>query len=124
VPGELAARVGLPTEQIEEALGPFRDYLDERSRRGPEAAQVGKGRLLAQRLSELEASAEFFERVADGDDARAKRDARRRRQSDIARVGLCLAEWGEAGILGEFERSSVQGKITRLRRWLTELPAS
>lgn len=124
VPAELAERVGLSSEQVEQALAPFREYLDERGRRGPEAALLGKGALLAQRLAELEASAEQFERVADGDDAQAKREARRRRQSDIARVSLFLAEWGEAGLLGEFERSSVQGKITRLRRWLSELPAS
>jgi hypothetical protein len=123
VPAELAARVGLESEQVEQALASFRDYVEERGRRGPEAALLGKGALLAQRLSELEASAELFERVADGDDAQAKREARRRRQSDIARVSLFLAEWGEAGILGEFERSSVQGKIVRLRRWLSELPA-
>jgi hypothetical protein len=124
VPAELAARVGLSSEQVEQALVAFREYVDDRGRRGPEGALLGKGPLLAQRLADLEASAELFERVADGDDAQAKRDARRRRQSDIARVSLFLAEWGEAGILGEFERSSVQGKIVRLRRWLSELPAS
>jgi hypothetical protein len=124
VPAELAARVGLSSEQVEQALASFREYVDERGRRGPEVALLGKAVVLAQRLAELEASAELFERVADGDDAQAKRDARRRRQSDIARVSLFLAESGEAGILGEFERSSVQGKIVRLRRWLSELPAS
>jgi hypothetical protein len=123
VPAEMAARVGLESEQVEQALASFREYVAERGRRGPEAALLGKGALLAQRLAELEASAELFERVADGDDAHAKREARRRRQSDIARVSLFLAEWGEAAILGEFERSSVQGKIVRLRRWLSELPA-
>jgi hypothetical protein len=124
VPAALAERVGLSGEQVEQALGPVRDYVDERGRRGPEPALLGKGRLLAQRLAELEASAELFEQVADGDDARAKREARRRRQLDIARMSLFLAEWGEAGILAELERSSVQGKITRLRRWLSELPAT
>jgi hypothetical protein len=123
-PAELAERVGLEREQVEQALGAFREYLDERGRRGLEAALLGKSALLARRLAELEASAELFEQVADGDDARAKREARRRRQADIARVSLFLAEWGEAGILSEFERSSVQGKISRLRRWLAELPAS
>jgi hypothetical protein len=123
VPAEMAARVGLESEQVEQALASFREYVAERGRRGPEAALLGKGALLAQRLAELEASAELFERVADGDDAHAKREARRRRQSDIGRVSLFLAEWGEAAILGEFERSSVQGKIVRLRRWLSELPA-
>jgi hypothetical protein len=124
VPSELAERVGLDSAQVEHALGAFREYLQERARRGPEGALLGKGPLLAQRLADLEASAELFERVADADDAQAKRDARRRRQADIARVSLFLAEWGEAGILGEFERSSVQGKIARLRRWLSELPSN
>jgi hypothetical protein len=123
IPAELALRAGLSSEQVEQALGPFRDYLEERARRGPEPALLGKGPLLAQRLAELEASADLFERVADGDDAQAKREARRRRQSDITRVSLFLAEWGEAAILAEFERCSVQGKIARLRRWLMELPA-
>lgn len=123
-PSELGERVGLSTEQAELALASFRDYLDDRGRRSLQAGLAGKGPLVAQRLAELESSAELFERVSDGDDAQAKRDARRRRQADIARVSLLLAEWGEALVLAEFERSSVQGKITRLRRWLTELPAS
>ena len=123
-PAELADKVGLSAEQVEQGLASFRDYLQERMRRGPEAALLGKAPLLAQKLAELEASAESFEQVADGDDARAKREARRRRQTDISRVSLFLAEWGEAAILGELERSSVQGKIARLRRWLTELTAS
>jgi hypothetical protein len=121
---ELAEKVGITSEQAEHALGAFREYLLERARRGPDAWLLGKAQLLQRRLSELEVSAQEFENVADGDDAHAKREARRKRQADIARVGLFLAEWGEAGILGEFERASVQGKIARLRRWLTELPAS
>ena len=124
VPAELAERVGLSLDQVEQALALFRDYLADRSRRGPEAAVLGKGPLISQRLAALESSAELFESVADSDDAHAKREARRRRQLDIARLSLSLAEWGEAGLLAEFERSSVQGKIARLKRWLTELPAS
>ena len=60
----------------------------------------------------------------DADDREQKREARRRRQSDIARLNLFLAERGEAAMLAELERCSVQGKIARLRRWLTEQPAS
>jgi hypothetical protein len=90
---ELAEKVDISAEQAEHALFAFREYLLERTRRGPDAWLLGKALLLQQRLSELEASA-------------------------------FLAEWGEAGILGEFERASVQGKIARLRRWLTELQAS
>ena len=121
---ELAEKAGLNPEQAEQALLSFREYLLERARRGPELWLPGKAQGLEQRLSELEASARYFESVADGDDVQLKRDARRKRQAGIARVSLFLAEWGEAGILGEFERCSVQGKIARLRRWLTELQAS
>ena len=121
---ELAEKVGLDPEQAEQALPTFREYLLERERRGPDLWLPGKAQGLEQRLSELEASAQHFESVADGDDVQLKRDARRKRQADIACVSLFLAEWGEAAILGEFERCSVQGKIARLRRWLTELQAS
>jgi hypothetical protein len=123
-PAELAEKASITAEQAEHALSSIRDYLLERARRGPEAALLGKAHALEQRLVELEASAQHFERVADGDDVPAKREARKKRQSDIGRLSLFLAEWGEAGILGEFERCSVQGKIARLRRWLTDLPAS
>jgi hypothetical protein len=121
---ELAERTSVPLERAEQALSAFREYFSERARRGPELSLAGKTRALEQRLQDLESSAELFERVADDDDAGAKREARRRRQSDIARVSLYLAERGEAGILGEIERCSVQGKIARLRRWLTEQPPS
>ena len=121
---ELAERANVPLERAEQALSAFREYFSERARRGPELSLAGKTRALEQRLQDLESSAELFERVADDDDAGAKREARRRRQSDIARVSLYLAERGEATILGEIERCSVQGKIARLRRWLTEQPPS
>jgi len=121
---ELAERASVPLERAELALSAFRDYFSERARRGPGLSLLGKTRALEQRLLDLESSAELFERVADDDDAGAKREARRRRQFDIARVSLYLAERGEAGILGEIERCSVQGKISRLRRWLTEQPPS
>jgi hypothetical protein len=121
---ELAEKVDISAEQAELALLPFREYLRERAQRGPDLWLPGKAQVLEQRVAELEASARLFETVADGDDVHAKREARRKRQADIARVSLFLAECGEAGILGEFERSSVQAKITRLRRWLTELSAS
>jgi hypothetical protein len=121
---ELAEKAGLNSEQAEQALLVFREYLLERARRGPERWLPGKAEGLEQRLGELAASAQHFESVADGEDVQQKREARRKRQAEIARVSLFLAEWGEAGILGEFERSSVQGKIARLQRWLTELQAS
>jgi hypothetical protein len=121
---DLAESAAVSPEQAREALAVFSDYLRERARRGPQPSLLGKRQALEQRLVELESSAEQFERVADEDDACAKRDARKRRQADVARLNLFLAERGEAVILGEIERSSVQGKIARLRRWLTEQPPS
>jgi hypothetical protein len=121
---ELVEKTGVSREQALQALTAFREYLEERARRGPQLSLMGKTRALEQRLAELESSAEQFERVADADDREKKRQARRRRQSDIARLCLFLAERGEAAMLSELERCSVQGKTTRLRRWLTEQPAS
>ena len=121
---ELAERAEISRDQATQALSAFSDYFEDRSKRGPELSLLGKTRALELRLADLEASAEQFERVADGDDRDAKREARRRRQLDIARLNLFLAERGEAVMLSELERCSVQGKITRLRRWLTEQPAS
>jgi hypothetical protein len=121
---DLAESAGVSPEQAQQSLAVFAEYLQERARRGPQLALVGKKQALEQRLADLESSAEQFERVADEDDASAKRDARKRRQADVAKLNLFLAERGEAVILGEIERCSVQGKIARLRRWLTEQPPS
>jgi hypothetical protein len=121
---ELVERAQISHEQAVQALSELGGYLTERAQRGPQLALLGKTRALEQRLAELESSAERFERVADSDDRDAKREARRRRQSDIARLNLFLAERGEAAMLSELERCSVQGKIARLRRWLTEQPAA
>lgn len=122
--GELVEKAEISHEQAAQALSELTAYLEERARRGPELSLLGKTRALEERLAQLEASAEQFERVADADDRAAKREARRRRQADIARLNLFLAERGEAAMLGEIERCSVQGKIARLRRWLTEQPPS
>jgi hypothetical protein len=121
---ELAERASVDREQATQALATFRQYLEERAQRGPELSLLGKTRVLEQRLADLEASAEQFERVADSDDRGAKREARRRRLADVARLSLFRAVRGEATMLGELERCPVQGKIARLRRWLTEQPAS
>lgn len=121
---ELAGRADVSVEQAEQALATFKDYLAERARRGPGLALLGKGRVLEQLVSELRVAAEAFERSLDEDDASIKREARKKRQAAIARLSLYLAECGEAAILGEIERSSVQGKIARLERWLNELPPS
>jgi hypothetical protein len=118
--GQLADAAGVSQEQAQGALAIFSDYLAERARRGPKLSVLGKGRALEERLADLECSAQHFERVGGDDDPGEKRRARKKRQTDIARVTLYLAERGEATILGEIERCSVQGKIARLRRWLTE----
>lgn len=121
---ELAVKAEISRDQAAQALSAFSEYLEERARRGPKLALLGKTRALEQHLADLESSAEQFERLSDADDRTAKREARRRRQLDVARLSLFLAERGEASMLGELERCSVQGKIARLRRWLTEQPAS
>jgi hypothetical protein len=123
-PEELAARADVSAEQAEQALTAFKDYLAERARRGPSLALLGKGHVLTQLLRELSAAAEEFERSQDEDDPSSRREARKKRQAAITRLSLFLAECGEAGVLGEIERSSVQGKIARLERWLNELPPS
>jgi len=120
---ELVEKAEVSREQAAQALSAFNEYLEERAKRGPALSLLGKTRALEQRLADLESSADQFERVADADDRDQKREARRRRQADIARLSLFLAERGEAAMLGELERCSVQGKIARLRRWLTEQPA-
>lgn len=119
-PEALAADAGVSVELAAQALAALGDYLRERARRGPQLSLLGKARALEERLAELEAAAELFERFADDDDPGKKRRARRSRQSALARLSLFLAERGEATILGELERCSVQGKIARLRRWLSE----
>jgi hypothetical protein len=121
---DLAERLGVRREQAEQVVSTFQGYLLARGERGPELALLGKGQALERRLSALEASAEQFDRACDGEDSEARRLARRQRQSDVLQLNLLLAERGEASILGELERCSVQGKIERLKRWLTELTAS
>jgi len=111
-------------EQADQIVSTFQGYLLARSQRGPERVLLGKGQALERRLAALEASAEQFERASDGEDPEARRIARRQRQADVLQLNLLLAERGEASILGELERCSVQGKIERLKRWLTELTAS
>jgi hypothetical protein len=121
---ELSVRAEVSVDQADRALQTFRDYLAERARRGPSVSLTGKASVLAQSLRELQVAAEQFERCVDEDDPGIKREARKKRQIAITRLSLFLAESGEAGILGEIERSSVQGKIARLERWLNELPPS
>jgi hypothetical protein len=121
---ELALRVAADREQADQVATTFKSYLSGRLQRGPDMVILGKSRAIKERLRALEASAEDFERASDGEDAEARRVARRRRQSDVAQLNLLLAEFGEASILSEIERCSVQGKIERLGRWLTELDAS
>jgi hypothetical protein len=121
---ELCQRLGAPREQAELVINTFDTYLKQRSERGPTLAMLGKHRALESRLAALAATAEEFERALDSDDSSIRRLARRQRQADVAQVNLLLAELGEAGILSELERCSVQGKIERLGRWLTERATS
>jgi hypothetical protein len=68
----------------------------------------------------LETSSGEFQRACDEDDSAARRNARRQRQADVMQLNLVLAEFGEAAVLTELERCSVQGKIERMTRWLSE----
>jgi hypothetical protein len=120
---ELSEKVQATPDQAQQVLSTFQGYLLARSERGPELAVLGKGGALKKRLSALEASAEQFQRACDDDDSEARRVARRQRTIDVTQVSLFLAERGEASMLGEIERCSVQGKIDRLRLWLAELEA-
>jgi hypothetical protein len=121
---ELSEKLGATREQAAEIVAIFQGYLLSRSERGPELALLGKLRALKKRLGALEASASEFERVSDGDDSEARRLARRQRQTDVAQLTLLLAERGEARLLAEIERCSVQAKIQRIHRWLTEITTS
>jgi hypothetical protein len=121
---ELALRVAVDRDQADQIASTLRSYLSARALRGPDMVILGKSRAIRERLRALEASAEDFERASDSEDAEARRSARRRRQADVVQLNLLLAEFGEASILSEIERCSVQGKIERIGRWLRELDAS
>jgi hypothetical protein len=121
---ELSEKLGASRDQAAEIVAIFQGYLLSRSERGPELALLGKLRALKKRLGALEVSAAEFERVSDGDDSEARRLARRQRQTDVAQLTLLLAERGEARLLAEIERCSVQAKIQRIHRWLTEITTS
>jgi hypothetical protein len=123
-PVDLSEKLGAPREQAELVVNTFDGYLKQRSERGPTLAVLGKHRALKARVSALEASAEEFTRAQDSDDTEFRRVARRQRQADVAQLNLLLAELGEASILMELERCSVQGKIDRLNRWLSERATS
>jgi hypothetical protein len=117
---ELSEKVASTPEQAEQILGIFHGYLLERSQRSAEVLTLGKDRALKARLSALSASSDEFQRACDEDDSSARRNARRQRQADVVQLNLLLAESGEAAILAELERCSVQGKIERMTRWLSE----
>lgn len=117
---ELADKLGTSRDQAELLVTTFRSYLDKRAERGPSLAMLGRHRALEARLSALATSDSLFQRALDGEDAGVKRSARRQRQADVAHLNLLLAELGEATLLAEIERCSVQGKIDRVTRWLSE----
>ena len=74
-------------------------------------------------LLRLESSAAAFDYTCNGDDAREKRTARRRRQQAITAMNLLLAELGEAELLGELARCSVNERLERLREWIAQTGA-
>lgn len=121
---ELSKRVSSSREQAEQVASTFQEYLASRAGRGPEVVILGKTRALRERLRSLEASAQHFDRVSEEEDAEARRRARRQRQAEVHQLNLLLAELGEASMLSDLERCSVQGKIERLGRWLSEHEAS
>jgi len=120
----LAQRVSADRDQADQVATTFRGYLSARALRGPDMVILGKSRAIKERLRALEASADDFERASESEDPEARRHARRKRQAEVAQLNLLLAEFGEASILTEIERCSVQGKIERLGRWLSEIDAS
>ncbi len=117
---ELSEKVSATREQAEQILAIFHGYMLERSQRSADVLTLGKERALKVRLVALSASSDEFQRACDEDDSSARRNARRQRQSDVVQLNLLLAESGEAAILAELERCSVQGKIERMTRWLSE----
>lgn len=119
---DLAQKLDCPLDQAEQIVNIFQGYAAQRSQRGPNG--VGKSLAMKQRLAALEASADAFERASEGEDSGARRRTRRQRQLDAAQLGLLLAELGEAKILAELERCSVQAKIQRVQRWLAERPSN
>jgi hypothetical protein len=121
---QLASKLGVALGDAEQIVSTFQAYLLTRSQRGPELVLLGTARAVEQRLGALEASARDFDRACDTESSEARRRARRQRQNEVAQLNLLLAECGEADILVELERCSVQGKIERLKRWLSELPAN
>jgi hypothetical protein len=121
---DLAQKLDCPLEQAEQIINIFQGYAAERAQRGPSGALGGKSLAMRQRLAALEASADAFERASEGEDSGERRRTRRQRQIDAAQLGLLLAELGEAKVLAELERCSVQAKIQRIQRWLAERPSA
>lgn len=121
---DLAERLGLGSDLAERLVSTFQGYMLERCQRGPDVALQGAKDALRERLGELESASKAFQQASEGDDSAARRETRRHRLSRVARVNLLLAELGEATLLEQVERCSVQAKVERLQRWLEEEPAS
>jgi hypothetical protein len=113
----LAEQAELTPEQAQNLLSAFGDYVKSHAERAPLA-----GRTYTQSINDallrLESSAAAFDYTCNGDDAREKRTARRRRQQAITAMNLLLAELGEAELLGELARCSVNERLERLREWI------
>jgi hypothetical protein len=123
-PGDLRQRLDASSEQAEQLVSTFQGYMLARCERGPDVALEGGRVTLSARLLQLEETARAFQKACDDDDSAAKRKARHQRQARVAHVSLLLAELGEAELLEELERCSVDAKVARLRCWLDETPAS
>jgi hypothetical protein len=113
----LAEQAELTPEQAQNLLSAFSDYVKAHAERAPLA-----GRTYTQSINDallrLESSAAAFDYTCNGDDAREKRTARRRRQQAITAMNLLLAELGEAELLGELARCSVDERLELLREWI------
>jgi hypothetical protein len=121
---DLSQKLEAPADAAAQVAGIFQGYLQQRAQRGPSVVLQGRAASLKERLSALVTSAEAFDVASEGEDSGERRRTRKQRQTDVMQLNLLLAELGEAKILTEIERCSVQAKIERLQRWIREQDTS
>ena len=119
-PADLSQKIEAPADAAVQVAGVFQGYLQQRAQRGPSVVLQGKAAALRERVSALVTSAEAFDVASEGEDSGDRRRTRKQRQTDVMQLNLLLAELGEARILTEIERCSVQAKIERVQRWIRE----
>jgi len=119
-PADLSQKIEAPADAAVQVAGVFQGYLQQRAQRGPAVVLQGKAAALRERVSALITSAEAFDVASEGEDSGDRRRTRKQRQTDVMQLNLLLAELGEARILTEIERCSVQAKIERVQRWIRE----